>query len=254
MVDLALNNPLTRQDLLRQRLEAGEPLIAVDLASEFDISLDTIRRDLMVLEEEGLLQRVRGGAVPIRRPSSTYKERRITPETECDALVRAALPLIREGMTIMIDGGTTLTHLARLMSPLRDLLVITPSPSVASIMLEKDITTYLVGGQVSPWGGIAVGAEAEGAIRNMAADLAFAGVCGLDAEFGLSGDHASEVGVMRAMAAAARRTVVIAAQSKLGQRARHRVLPVEDLSMIVTDADPNTMQPFRAAGVEITHV
>ena len=79
MTDLALNNPVVRQNLLRQRLEAGDPLIAAELAKEFDISLDTIRRDLLVLESEGLVQRVRGGAVPVRADSSTYSQRRQAP-------------------------------------------------------------------------------------------------------------------------------------------------------------------------------
>ncbi|SNY90056.1 transcriptional regulator, DeoR family [Cohaesibacter sp. ES.047] len=254
MVDLALNNPLTRQDLLRARLQAGDPLIAVDLAREFGLSLDTIRRDLLALEELGILQRVRGGAVPVRSHSTTYKERREEPQTDCDALVKAAVPLIKEGMTIMVDGGTTLTHLARHIAPLRNLLVVTPSPTVAAIMLEKDIATYLIGGQISPWGGVATGAEAEGAIRNLAADLAFVGICGLDVDFGLSADDASEAGVMRAMASSASRTILILAHSKLGQRARHRVLPIDQLGTIITDASCDSMQPFLSAGAEIIHV
>ena len=258
MTDLMLNNPLVRQELLRQRLESGGPLIAADLAQEFNISLDTIRRDLLALEGEGCLQRVRGGAVPVKapvkKPETTYRQRRSRPTTDCSRIVPATLPLIREGMTIMLDGGTTVAHLADLLPPLSGLLVVTPSPVVAALMLDKDIETHLIGGPVSPWGGVAVGSDAEKALANCAADLAFVGICALDETFGLSSHHADEAGIMRTMDRVSSRTVLMLSRDKVGQRARHHVLAPDQTTTIVTDADPAAMQPFVDAGAEIIHV
>nr|WP_319515291.1 DeoR/GlpR family DNA-binding transcription regulator [uncultured Cohaesibacter sp.] len=253
MTDLTLNNPSVRQTLLRSRLESGEQLVAGDLANEFGISLDTIRRDLLALENGGLAQRVRGGAIPVRAAAKPYAERRSKAKANHDVLAKATLPLIKKDMTIILGGGTTLVRLAAHLEPLDNLFVITPAPAIASITLDKSIQTYLIGGQLSPWGACAVGCEAEAALGNLAADLAFPGICGLDQDFGLSMDYTEEAGMTRAMIKSANETILVCARQKVGQRARHRILPVEDITTIVTDADVPTMQPFRDAGAEIIH-
>ncbi|WP_316858448.1 DeoR/GlpR family DNA-binding transcription regulator [uncultured Cohaesibacter sp.] len=254
MADLALNNPLVRQEILQQRLESGDQLVATDLAQEFDISLDTIRRDLLSLENQGLVRRVRGGAVPVRQVAVHFAEKRRKPALDCTAMVDAAIGRVEEGMTIIINGGTTLTYLAERLPPLADLFVITPSPAVAVALLEKQIATHLVGGRISPWGGFSVGSEAERSIRNFAADLAFPSICGLHPDFGLSLDDGDEAGVIRATLEAASVSVLIAAESKIGQRARHRVLLPDDITTIITDADEAAMRPFGTGGAEIIHV
>nr|WP_321454841.1 DeoR/GlpR family DNA-binding transcription regulator [uncultured Cohaesibacter sp.] len=253
MPDLTLNNPLVRQDLLKTRLKSGVQLVAMDLANEFGISLDTIRRDLLALEDRGLVQRVRGGAIPVRSHSSRFTERQVGRCGDYSSIVRAALPLIKQGMTIILGGGTTLTHLADLLEPLDNLFVITPSPAIGSIMLEKGIATQLIGGRLSPWGGCAVGHEAEAALENLAADLAFPGICGLDSDFGLSMDHGDEASMTRALVAAANDTILVCSKEKIGQRARHRIMRAEGISSIVTDADESSMLPFQQAGAEIIY-
>ena len=254
MSELPLNNPLVRQDLLRRRLQEGTQLVAADLAVEFGISLDTIRRDLLVLAEEGCAQRVRGGAVPATKPLQPLRQRRQSPDRDVSALVDAALPHIKPGMSLILDGGTTLAKLAERIDPLPGLLVITPSPILATILLDKDIPTYLLGGRISQWGGVAVGREAEHALADMAVDLAFLGVCGLDEAFGLSADDCDEAALKLAMARSARRTALICRKDKLGHKGRHRVLDPDQLSLIITDADAASMQPFRETGAEIIHV
>ena len=252
--DLALNNPLTRQQILTGRLKDDNPLIATELAAEFGVSLDTIRRDLLCLEEEGLIQRVRGGAVPVNPPAAPFAQRVTHGTSDPQKLVAAALPLIRQGMTLIIDGGTTMAALARVIPALKDLLVITPSPAIASIALEKGIATHLVGGRLSPLGGIAVGGASEAAMSNMAGDLAFLGICGLDADFGLSADDADEASLRRIMAAAARRTILLCDEGKIGQRARHKVLPPDHIQMLISNATPDRLAPFSSQGIDILPV
>ncbi|WP_198662786.1 DeoR/GlpR family DNA-binding transcription regulator [Cohaesibacter intestini] len=254
MSELALNNPLVRQDLLRKRLQDGTQLVAADLAGEFGISLDTIRRDLLMLEQQGYAQRVRGGAVPATKPLQPLRQRRQSPDRDVSALANAALPHIKPGMSLILDGGTTLAKLAERIEPTPDLLVITPSPVIATILLDKDIPTYLLGGRISQWGGVAVGREAERALADMAVDLAFLGVCGLDDTFGLSSDDCDEAALQLSMARAARSTAVICRKEKLGRKARHRVLDPDQLSFVITDADAASMLPFKEVGAEIIHV
>lgn len=252
--DLELNNPLTRQTILEDRLSGKTPLVAIDLAEEFGVSLDTIRRDLLALEDRGLVRRVRGGAMPVRQPAAPFSLRVNHPSTDCREIVPACLPMIEKGMTIVMDGGTTLTYLAEILPVDRDLFVITPSPVIAERLLKKAIPTHLIGGRVCPLGGIAVGRQAEEALEDLTADLCFMGICGLDAEFGLSSDDSDEASLRRVMTQISNRTILPCAKDKIGTRARYRVLAPDQLDIIITDSDASMTAPFKAAGAEIIHV
>ena len=157
-------------------------------------------------------------------------------------------------MSIMLDGGNTLAKLAELLIPSPGLLVVTPSPVIATILIDKDIATHLIGGRISPWGGVAVGGEAERALSNLTVDLAFLGVCGLEASFGVGADDGDEASLKQVMAYQARAVSLLCQREKIGHKARHRVLEPSALSCIVTDALPSDMMPFQEAGSEIIHV
>jgi DeoR/GlpR family transcriptional regulator of sugar metabolism len=249
-MSMALSTPDTRQDVLRRRLMAGQTLAAADLAAEFGVSGDTIRRDLLALEAAGVARRTRGGVMPVMPPVVPMAVRAATTPP---GLVVAAARLVLDGMAVAIDGGTTMLALAQAMVSGPRLLVVTPSPAVALCCLDKGIATQLVGGRLSAAGGIAVGAAAERAIAATAVDLCFLGVCGLDAAFGLSADDPDEAGVKAAMAAVAARTVAVAGADKIGRRARHRAIATEALDSLFTDAPAAATDAIAAAGVRVHH-
>lgn len=248
-----LNNPDIRQSLLRERLTDGRQLVAADLATEFGISIDTVRRDLIALADAGAAVRVRGGAVPVRTPARPLHERRADRLGPSDSLITAALRAVAGARTLVLDGGLTVLALARALSPVPGLLVITPSPWVATAVAERGIPCHLLGGQLSPQGGIAVGATVEADLTGVAAEIAVLGACGLEAGFGLSSDDLLESAIKRSMAQAAARVMVLTDASKLGQRARHRTLTPEEIDMIVTDAAPELTAAFSAQGTEVIH-
>ena len=111
----------------------------------------------------------------------------------------------------------------------------------------------MLGGRMSPQGGINVGLECERQLNALAADVAVLGACGLDAEFGLSSDDLLESAVKAQMARSARQTIVVTGRSKIGVRARHRTLAPAEIDLVVTDAEPALMQPFGAREVAVTH-
>ncbi|MFD0980533.1 DeoR/GlpR family DNA-binding transcription regulator [Tropicimonas aquimaris] len=251
--DPVLNTPDARQATLRTRAAAGVPLSLAALADEFGVSRDTIRRDLLVLEAEGALRRVRGGALPVTPPAEPLATRMRRPNVAAGRIAAAALPLVEDGMVLMLDGGTTVAHLVASLPPLPRALAVTPSPAVATATLAAGIETVLIGGKLSAFGGISTGADACGAIAGVAADICFLGACGLEAGFGLAADHLDEAAVKRAMQAASARSVVLAGAEKLGRRARHRVATCAELDLLVTDAAPQDTAALAATGLEIRH-
>ena len=248
---LDLNNPDIRRALLGERLKDGTLLVAGDLAREFGVSIDTVRRDLIALESEGVVRRVRGGALPVRSPAPMLTQRRAAPVPP--GLVAAALAAIGPARTLLLDGGTTVLAVAEALPPAPGLLVVTPSPWVAVAVIERGIDCLTLGGRISGSGGIAVGGEVVDALAGLAAEVAVLGACGIDADFGLSSDELLESSVKRAMAAAAERALVVTGAGKLGQRARHRTLAPDEIDVIVTDAGPERTTPFTTAGIEVVH-
>ncbi len=246
-----LNNPDIRRALLGERLAHGTLLVAGDLAREFGVSIDTVRRDLIALESEGAVRRVRGGALPVLPPAPLLTQRRAAPVAP--GLVAAALAAIGPARTLILDGGTSVLAVAEALTPAPGLLVVTPSPWIAVAVIERGIDCLTLGGRISGSGGIAVGGEVVDALAGLAAEVAVLGACGLDASFGLSSDDLLESSVKRAMAVAAERVLVVAGAAKLGQRARHRTLSPDEIDVIATDAAPERTAPFQNAGIEVVH-
>ena len=249
-----INTPEARQETLRARLERGLSLSLSATAAEFDVSIDTLRRDLKALEAQGYARCIRGGAMPVARPARPALDRMTETAATHEALVAATLPLIEDGMVLMLDGGTTVLALAQALPPLPNGLIVTPAPAVALAALAAGTPVQLVGGRLSPYGAIAVGHEAVEAISGIASDLACLGACGIDATFGLGADDMDESAVKRAMIDAAHRSVVMTTAEKLGRRARHRVAPCKALGVMVSNATTQQTAPFAKTGMEIRNV
>ncbi len=251
---LDLNNPQTRQNVLRDRLDRGAPLVATALAEELGISVDTVRRDLIALERRGLVRRVRGGAIPVAQSTPPYAARAAAPDPDIEPLAERAVLLIPEDATVFLDAGTTMNAVAARLPEGFAGLIVTPAPSVALAALGRGAKVHLIGGALCPEGAMATGGTAERAVGEFAADLCLLGACGLWPEFGLSAEDSAEAGVKRAMALASARTVVVATSAKLERLGRHRVLELDEIGTLVTDAAPARLRAFQEAGVEVALV
>lgn len=249
-----LNIPDTRQQILERRLASGVQIVAADVAREFDISIDTVRRDLTALEISGKAHRVRGGAIPISKPAPSMHDKMAAEKKPPDAMIAAALEVLADHKTIILDGGFTVLALAQALRPSIGLLVITPSPWVAIACLQNNVETLMLGGRLNANGGIAVGGDCELQLAGVAAEVAVLGACGIDPEFGLSSDDVHESGIKREMARAANQTVVLADATKIGLRARHRTLAPTEITSIITDAAAPDCTTYRKHGIAITHV
>lgn len=249
-----LNNPDTRQSILAGRAKNGQQLIAGDLASEFDVSLDTIRRDILALERLRLVQRVRGGAVPVSTPAPPLKVRSAHQHPELSNLAMAALKHIQNGMVVMLDGGTSVLELARHLTRFPECVVVTPAPLVADAANAAGLQVILVGGRLSPFGGICVGATAEKALAQVSADICFLGACAIDSKFGVSTDDFDENGVKIAMRESSNKGIVLSSNDKIGKKSRYRTLTPEAVDLLITNQSETSREALANSSFEVEFV
>jgi DeoR/GlpR family transcriptional regulator of sugar metabolism len=223
-----------RKALLLDRLAREGRLVATTLAAELGTSEDTIRRDLRELAAEGLLLRVHGGALPASPAVQPLAVRRaIAPDIKAQLANRAAA-MVRPGMTVILDGGTT--HAALVAALPRDIVltVVTHSPTIATQLEPFDLArVILIGGPILRHSMVAVGAEAAEAYARVRADLCFLGVTGVHLEAGLTTGDPEEAAIKRRMVAQAGETVVIATPDKLGAVSPFAIVPLAEVDSLV---------------------
>lgn len=226
------------------------------LAESLDVTPETIRRDLTSLERVGRLRRVHGGALPVQRlgfePSVSARSQRFVAEKS--RIAKAAIELVPEEGTVLIDAGTTTLRLAESLPSQRELTVVTNSLPAASVLsILPTIELYLLGGRFRTRTQAIVGEWMEGSLSDLTIDVAFLGTNGISLTRGLTTPDPVESRAKRAMVGAARRAVVLADSSKFGPELFSRFAQLEDIDTIVTDTglDIETAQAVESAGPEV---
>jgi DeoR/GlpR family transcriptional regulator of sugar metabolism len=242
-----------RRHRILERLQVQGRVLASDLVAEFDVSPDTVRRDLRELDEAGMLRRVHGGALPRRGDTDPLPVRaRRAPEAKA-SIARRAAEIVRDGQVVLLDGGTTTLEVARaLPERLRATVVTNSLPIALELADHPGVEVVVVGGSLHAQAGVTVGAAAVAALGAVRADVLFLGVCGLHPEIGVSVEDAEEREGKRAMIAGAAEVVGLADHDKLGTALPFVVAPLTELTTLVTDAtDDEVLAPYRALGIEV---
>lgn len=220
-------------------LLAGDRRVAVsELSRLLDVSESTIRRDLSLLEKQGLIKRTHGGAVPATstafEPSFIQKEIEFIEEKQ--SIGRKAAQMIEEGETVILDSGTTTLQIARYCATKRNLTVVTNSIHIAlELSGAQEIEVVVVGGSLRKNTYALVGPVAEDGLRGLYADKVFLGVNGISPDRGLSTPNIVEARVKRAMLGAAREAIIVADHSKVGREAFASIAPIDRIQALVTD-------------------
>ena len=245
-----------RQALILHTARAVGRVEVLALASEMDVTPETVRRDLTALERLGVLRRVHGGAMPVERfgfePNVAMREHQFAAEK--DRIAKAALDELPDGGSVIIDAGTTTIRLARLLPTDRRFTVVTHSLPVASTLATfPNVELHFLGGAVR---GVTLASVGEWAMRNIAdvqVDLTVLGTNGITAARGLTTPDLSEATMKRALAHAARRTVVVADHSKFGRTEFAAVIPLSEVDAVITDSDLDgeTAAEIEAAGPRV---
>lgn len=230
-----------------------------DLAPRFGTSQVTIRKDLEILHSQGLAYRTHGGALPVRTgalldPSLREKEK--LHRKEKMRIGAAAVRLIKEGQSVVLDSGTTTTAIARELRNFRQLTVITNAVNIAAELAGTSIEVILTGGVLRENSFSLVGPIAEESLRRLSADMLFLGVDGFDVHFGLTTPNLLEAKVNRVMVEIAKRTVVVCDSSKFGRRSLSLIVPSSAVHHAITDGriPKSDLRAMQEAGIEVTLV
>jgi DeoR family glycerol-3-phosphate regulon repressor len=248
--------PTQRRQAILTQVREQAAVSAEELSRRFDVSVETIRRDLRRLQERGLLERVYGGATrPSGRSSEGSFAARSTRHTDRKRAIAAlAASLVEPEETVVIDVGTTALEVARaLPASFRGRVLTNSVPAAMELSERREVELLLCGGQVRFGDGACAGAHAEAFFAEFYADRAFLGSGGVHPEAGLTDYYPAEVVVRRTIIDHTAMTYVLADSSKLGEIAVHRVCLLDRFTAVLTDDAENAaaFAALAAAGVSL---
>jgi DeoR/GlpR family transcriptional regulator of sugar metabolism len=246
----------SRRRRITEAVRAAGSLAVAELAELTGVSEMTVRRDLDVLAEQGVLERSRGGARSRllhgeRPPFAVRMKEGLEAKRRMAALVSE---LIADGESVVLGSGTTCLEVARALRGRR--LVVTPlSLQALSVLAESSGPTQLLipGGQPRPGEGAFTGPLTLASLRALRFDIAVLGCGALSAAQGLTTDDLDDAAVKQAAIASSRRSIAVVESAKLSGRALAFIAPVAAMNCIVTDdsAPNDEFQPIVDSGVNV---
>jgi DeoR family transcriptional regulator, fructose operon transcriptional repressor len=248
--------PEERRLVIVEQLRSRSLVKPAELADELGVSIETIRRDLVALEEDGLVRRVYGGATSIaaRAFEPAFEQRRMRHQERKKAIGRLAAGLISPGDTLILDIGTSVAQLVAELPLAHRGIVLTNSLLVANALAGREgIDVVTSGGRVRAGDLACFGPVSESFFRDYFADKAFMGSGGVDATVGLTDYYPEEIASRRVIIEHAAERYVLADSSKLGQVAFGRVCDLARLTAVITDdqGDPADVQRLENAGLTV---
>ena len=232
-----------RQELILEQVRERGAVRVSDLAERFGVSDMTVRRDLDVLARRRLVDKVHGGATAVGpvasastdEPGFAVKSGR--QQVEKEAIAEAAARFVEPGTAIGLSAGTTTWALARRITDVADLTVVTNSMAVAEVLhsaRRPDRTVVLTGGIRTPSEAL-VGPVAVAALRSLNLDVVFLGVHGMSAASGFTTPNLMESETDRALVEAGQRLVVVADSTKWGTAGISTIAELSEADVLVTD-------------------
>ena len=225
------------------------------LCRELDASESSVRRDLDILEEQGLLKRVYGGAVSVQFPQGRafdYAAESVRLSEEKSRIARLTAGLIEDGQTVILDGGSTVAAVARELAS-KSLHIVTNSlPIAEGLESLRNIELTLTGGYLDPRLRVMLGPICEQMLSAIRADTVIMGIGGVT-ESGFTNNNTLVVGSEQKMIEVAGRLIIVADHTKFGRGGMIPVAPLTDAHLVVSDAGlaSNYVEMLRESGVEV---
>ena len=228
-----------RQALILEEVQRRGAVRVSDLTRQFGVSEMTIRRDLDLLVQQGVVDKVHGGATTPRASSTEepgFEAKWLQQQKEKEAIARAAARQVKPGTAVGLSAGTTTWTLAHELREIPGLTVVTNSIQVAEVLYggTADQTVVLTGGVRTPSDAL-VGPVAVNALRQLHLDIVFMGVHGMDVRSGFTTPNLLEADANRAFVNAGRQLAVVADHTKWGVRGISTIAALEDADLLVTD-------------------
>ncbi|WP_298299365.1 DeoR/GlpR family DNA-binding transcription regulator [Hydrotalea sp.] len=242
-----------RQAYILQQINIHNKVLSSDLSVQMNVSEDTIRRDLQELDEQGKITKVHGGALS-KAFHFTLQSNVVYQQTEKRMIAQKAIALLRDGMFILLSGGTTIVEMVKILPKELNVTFITVSLPVALELLNHpNCQVVFLGNLLSKNAQIAIGAEVVTRLNEITADICFLGTNSIDAEKGITDLEWEVIEVKRAMINSALKTVSLAISEKVNTVQRLQVCKLEAIHTLITELDSTDprLAPYKEAGLQI---
>ena len=251
-------NEERRRSILEIINQEGRAIVK-DLSRDYKTSSVTIRKDLELLHNRGLILRTHGGALPVQSGALldfSLQEKMKLHRKEKERIGQAAAALVKEGGSVLLDSGTTTTAVARALLERKHLTVITNAVNIAADLAGTSIEVILTGGILREKSFSLFGPLAEEALRSLSADVLFLAVDGIDVHFGLTTPNLLEARVNRVMLEISRRSILVCDSSKFARRSLSVIAPMSRVQQIITDSriPKSDIKALEEVGIEVTIV
>ncbi len=228
---------LRRNKLMQMIVTEGSAKVA-EVAQMFHVSTETIRKDLLHLEREGLVHKSHGGAIAssdlVERSLAARESENVTAK---GLLAQAAVSLVAEGSVIILDAGSTTLAIAKLLAVRSGYTIITNSVSISQVLASSQNKILLVGGEVRGSSLALVGLWSTRAFEMIKADVAFLGTDGFLSRNGPCTSSVEEAAVKQAMLRSSKRAIVVCDSSKFDKEAIIQFCPWKEVDLVLTDSE-----------------
>ncbi|MFD2999365.1 DeoR/GlpR family DNA-binding transcription regulator [Pontibacter toksunensis] len=227
-----------RHKLILDKLNTEGFVGVAELSKEMDVTMVTVRKDLKLLEDKGLLYRSHGSATPVSpyvndRP---VNEKKLVQVDEKEKIAALAAKMIQEDEAVIIGSGTTVLALAKAIPKNMKLTVLTGAMNVTMALMDyQHIEVVQLGGVVRKSSSSVVGHFAEDMLASFACSKLFLGVDGVSPEFGLTTSNMMEAHLNSKMIRSVQKTIILADSSKFRKKGFGKICEVDDIDIIITD-------------------
>ncbi|PZP44623.1 MAG: DeoR family transcriptional regulator [Pseudopedobacter saltans] len=243
-----------REYFILQQLNIHNKVLVSDLCQAMNVSEDTIRRDLQTLSDNGKLMKVHGGALSNSFGGNQSIKNPIYAQNEKETIARKAVTLVKDGMLILLTGGSTIVEMIRHLPKNLNATFVTPSLTAAmALTTYTNCQVVFIGNTLLNTAKMAYGSEVFQKLADIHADLAFIGTNSVDIEHGLTDTDWEILEVKRAMMKASDKTILLAISEKVNTHQRLTCCKIEDINILITELPTNTniLQPYIQKGITV---
>lgn len=243
-----------RHQLILNEVALHNRVLLADIAEVLNVSVDTVRRDVIQLDTEKKLKKVHGGAVSLAYANNTGEQTKVYAIEKKRIIAKKAVQLLRNGNIIIIHGGTTCLEFARNIPEKMSLTCFTLSLPIAIELCKKPkLEVIFLGGTIAKESQIASGGQAIHNLSKINADYGFIGTGYVDANYGLTEFDWESVQVKNAVIQASKNTVLLTISEKLNSKNRYKTCEMSDITTMITELEPtaNILEDFRNTGVDL---
>jgi DeoR/GlpR family transcriptional regulator of sugar metabolism len=243
-----------RQAYIVHQVNLHNKVLSNILSSQIDVSEDTIRRDLLELEEKGKLIKVHGGALSHAFNDITYPSKKIYSQDSKKIIGEKAARLIKEGMFVLTGGGTTIIEMARSLPVNLSATFISGSiPAIVEYMHHPIIDVIVIGDKLSKNSKITLGADAIARIKTLKPDLCILGFNAIDMQHGITDSDWDVVQLKQAMIEASQKVVCLGISEKINSMQPIKVCDLKKVDILITELPKEhaMLQPYAAAGITV---